>query len=206
MRKSRPAQGLIEQLAEQSNYMEVAYLLVHGELPTKAELKDFTAHVTLHTYLHENVKKLMEGFRHDAHPMGMLVGSVGYILSLGVTAWAFYSYGRAFDSFGSLVILVSLLVFIAAHAFGQGAVIWVFISEIFPNRVRARGQALGSFVHWVMAALISWTFPVIAAQSGGHVFAFYSLCCVGQLLWVLLVMPETKGISLEKIQQKLGIE
>jgi len=136
----------------------------------------------------------------------MLVGSIGYILSLGATAWAFYTYGTDFTQTGSLVVLISLLVFIASHAFGQGAVIWVFISEIFPNRVRARGQALGSFTHWFMAALISWTFPIIAENSGGHTFAFYAVCMIGQLLWVLLIMPETKGISLEHIQKKLGIE
>lgn len=130
----------------------------------------------------------------------MLVGSVGYIVSLTAAAYSFYS------GTGGKLLLASLIVFIASHAFGQGAVIWVFIGEVFPNRVRARGQALGSFVHWIMAALISWTFPMIAAQSGGHAFAFYALCCVGQLLWVILIMPETKGISLEKIQQKLGID
>ncbi|MCX7887793.1 MAG: sugar porter family MFS transporter [Verrucomicrobiae bacterium] len=130
----------------------------------------------------------------------MLVGSIGYILSLAATAYSFYTGS------GGRLLLASLIVFIASHAFGQGAVIWVFISEIFPNRVRARGQALGSFTHWLMAALISWTFPMIAARSGGHAFAFYALCMVGQLLWVLWVMPETKGISLEKIQRQLGIE
>ncbi len=103
-------------------------------------------------------------------------------------------------------MLISLLVFIASRAFGQGAVIWVFISEIFPNRVRARGQSLGCFTHWFMAAAVSWTFPVIAAQSGGSVFAFYALMMILQLLWVLLVMPETKGVSLEEIQRELGIE
>src|SRR5262249_49860647 len=136
----------------------------------------------------------------------MLAGSIGYILSLGATAWAFYHYGNQFTTVGSALVLASLLLFIASHAFGQGAVIWVFISEIFPNRVRARGQALGSFTHWVMAAAISWTFPMIAAKSGGHTFAFYALCMVGQLLWVASVMPETKGISLEQIQKRLGIE
>ncbi len=136
----------------------------------------------------------------------MLVGSLGYILSLGCTAWAFYTYGTQFTPFGSAVVLVGLLVFIASHAFGQGAVIWVFISEIFPNRVRARGQALGSFTHWIMAALISWTFPMIADWSGGHTFAFYTLMMVLQLVWVMLSMPETKGIPLEEIQKKLGIE
>ncbi len=136
----------------------------------------------------------------------MLVGSIGYILSLGTTAWAFYTFGTNFDATGGTIVLISLLVFIASHAFGQGAVIWVFISEIFPNRVRARGQALGSFTHWVMAAAISWTFPMIAGWSGGHTFAFYAAMMVLQLLWVLFVMPETKGVPLEQIQKKLGIE
>lgn len=136
----------------------------------------------------------------------MLVGSIGYILSLGTVAWAFYTYGTDFTALGGTVVLVSLLIFIGAHAFGQGAVIWVFISEVFPNRIRARGQALGSFTHWFMAAAIAWTFPLIAEQSGGHIFAFYGLCMIGQLIWVLTIMPETKGISLEEIQKKLGIE
>jgi sugar porter (SP) family MFS transporter len=135
----------------------------------------------------------------------MLVGSIGYILSLAATAWAFYRWGTEFTAEGSRVVLASLVVFIASHAFGQGAVIWVFISEVFPNRVRAQGQALGSFTHWVMAALISWTFPVIAEASGGHAFAFYAAMMVLQLLWVLKVMPETKGVPLEEIQKRLGI-
>jgi MFS family permease len=136
----------------------------------------------------------------------MLVGSIGYIISLGSTAWAFYKYGTDFNAAGSMVVLVSLLVFIASHAFGQGVVIWVFISEIFPNRVRARGQALGSFTHWFMAAAISWTFPLLAEVSGGHTFAFYAVMMVLQLLWVVFIMPETKGVPLEEIQKKLGIE
>lgn len=130
----------------------------------------------------------------------MMVGSIGYIVSLSAAAYSFYT-GR-----GGALLLASLVVFIASHAFGQGAVIWVFLSEIFPNRVRARGQALGSSTHWVMAAAISWTFPMIAAASGWMTFAFYALCCVGQLIWVLTTMPETKGFSLEQIQRKLAIE
>jgi MFS family permease len=130
----------------------------------------------------------------------MLVGSVGYILSLSAAACVFYT------NKGGVLLLVSFMVFIASHAFGQGAVIWVFISEIFPNRVRARGQALGTFTHWIMNAAISLTFPMFADQSGGHIFAFYALCMVGQLIWVLLVMPETKGVSLEQIQKRLDIE
>jgi len=152
----------------------------------------------------------------------MLVGSLGYILSLSAAAFAFFKIQGAdaalktgliaeaarngiVGTYGTM-LLVGLVVFIASHAFGQGAVIWVFIGEVFPNRVRARGQALGSFTHWVMAAAISWTFPMIAAASGWMTFAVYALCMVGQLIWVLMIMPETKGISLEKIQQKLGIE
>jgi sugar porter (SP) family MFS transporter len=136
----------------------------------------------------------------------MLAGSIGYIFSLSATAWAFYTYGTNFTTAGSIMVLISLLAFIASHAFGQGAVIWVFISEIFPNRVRARGQALGSLTHWAMATAITFAFPIMAKHSGGHVFSFYALAMVVQLLWVLLVMPETKGVPLEEIQKKLGIE
>jgi sugar porter (SP) family MFS transporter len=156
----------------------------------------------------------------------MLAGSIGYIVSLGAAAWAFYAYGAAFTEAvkaidaktdipasvaaavgtGGMVVMASLLVFVVAHAFGQGTVIWVFISEIFPNRVRARGQALGSFTHWILAAAISWTFPIIAAQSGGHAFAFYCVMMVLQLVWVVWLMPETQGAALEEIQKKLGIE
>ena len=136
----------------------------------------------------------------------MLVGSIGYIISLAAVAAAFYVYGTEFTSTGSLIVLLGLLVFIASHAFGQGAVIWVFISEIFPNRVRAKGQALGSFTHWFMAAVVSWTFPVIAGWSGGHAFAFFAAMMVLQLVFVIFMFPETKGISLENIQKTLGIE
>lgn len=135
----------------------------------------------------------------------MIIGSLGYIISLAVTAWAFYTYGTNFDKAGGTVVLISIMVFIASHSFGQGTVIWVFISEVFPNRVRARGQALGSFTHWTMAAIVSWTFPVIADISGGHTFTFFALCMVAQLLWVIFIMPETKGMTLEEIQKKLII-
>jgi sugar porter (SP) family MFS transporter len=127
----------------------------------------------------------------------MLLGSAGYLLSLGTIAFAFYS------GTGGALLLVGLVVFIASHGFGQGAVIWVFLSEIFPNKVRAKGTALGSSVHWIMAAVISWTFPLIAAHSGGHTFSFYALCMAGQLVWVLAVMPETKGVPLEAMEREL---
>ncbi len=147
----------------------------------------------------------------------MIVGSLGYILSLGVTAFTFYTQSslvegsegvisRQITESGGWIVFLSLLVFIASHAFGQGAVIWVFLAEIFPNRLRARGQALGCFTHWIFAAAISQTFPLIAEKSGGHIFSFYAICMVAQLLWVIFWMPETKGIPLEKIQEQLGIE
>jgi SP family xylose:H+ symportor-like MFS transporter len=134
----------------------------------------------------------------------MLAGSVGYVLSLGTTAWAFYHYSSSFTSTGSRIVLASLLLFIASHAFGQGAVIWVFISEIFPNSVRAKGQAFGSFTHWFMAAAVSWTFPIIAQASGGTAFAFFAVMMFLQLLWVVKVMPETRGGTLEQIEQRLA--
>ena len=135
----------------------------------------------------------------------MLIGSIGYLLSLTITAAAFFSFGSAseFTPTGSAVVLGGLLLFIASHAFGQGAVIWVFIGEIFPNTVRAYGQAWGSFVHWSMAALISWTFPMIAGVSGGYAFAFYAVMMVGQLIWVIRIMPETRGVPLEEMERLL---
>src|SRR5216117_4552980 len=103
--------------------------------------------------------------------------------------------------------LVWLLIgYIAFFAFSQGSVIWVFLSEIFPNRVRARGQALGSFTHWTWCAIVSWSFPIIAERSGGHAFSFFALMMVFQLVMVSNFLPETKGVSLEQIQRKLGIE
>lgn len=136
----------------------------------------------------------------------MYFGSIGYIISLTTVTVVFYQYGTEFTSTGSQLVLAGLLLFIASHAFGQGAVIWVFISEIFPNRVRARGQALGSFTHWVFAAAISWIFPEIADISGGFAFAVFAFMMVLQLLFVIFMMPETKGVPLEEIQKKLGIE
>ncbi len=105
------------------------------------------------------------------------------------------------------IVLVGLFFFVIAHAFGQGTVIWVYISEVFPNRVRARGQALGSFTHWFMAALIAQTFPMLVDQVGGAFpFGFYTICMIVQLIWVAFIMIETKGVPLEQIQKKLGIQ
>ncbi len=140
----------------------------------------------------------------------ILVGSVGYMFSLGALSWAFMSQSTRvedaieFTSLGSSVVLAGLLLFIASHAVGQGAVIWVFISEIFPNRVRGRGQSLGCFTHWVMAALISQTFPMFSDWAGGGgVFAFYGVCMALQFIWAIRWMPETKDVPLEDIERLL---
>ena len=107
----------------------------------------------------------------------------------------------------SMIVLICLIAFIAAHAVGQGAVIWVFISEIFPNDHRAAGQALGSSTHWVFAAGMATLFPIITADVKiGYVFAFFCAMMVLQLVWVKLMVPETKGFTLEEMQHKLGIE
>jgi sugar porter (SP) family MFS transporter len=127
----------------------------------------------------------------------MLIGSAGLILTLSLVAKAFY-----FQEFDSFSVPIYLFVYIAFFAFSQGAVLWVFISEIFPNQVRASGQALGSFTHWVMAALIAFTFPFIAQTlGGGNTFLVFSFMMVLQLLFVWRLMPETKGSSLETIGQ-----
>lgn len=106
----------------------------------------------------------------------------------------------------TLVVLFSIMAFIAAHAIGQGAVIWVFISEIFPNRNRAAGQALGSFTHWLFAASITLVFPIaIGTFDAGVLFAFFCAMMCLQLVWVKFMVPETKGVPLEEIQEKLGM-
>lgn len=130
----------------------------------------------------------------------LFIGSFGYILSLGLTSLAFFTRHYA-------VVPACVFAFIAAHAVGQGAVIWVFISEIFPNRHRAEGQALGSFTHWIFAALLTTFFPkMVTAFPAGYVFLFFCGMMVLQLVWVKFMVPETKGVPLEQIQRHLGIE
>ncbi|MEI8044582.1 MAG: sugar porter family MFS transporter [Verrucomicrobiota bacterium] len=130
----------------------------------------------------------------------LYIGSFGYIASLGLTAWAFFTQHYA-------IVPACIFAFIAAHAVGQGAVIWVLISEIFPNRHRAEGQALGSFTHWIFAALLTTLFPkMVTAFAPGYVFLFFCGMMVLQLVWVKFMVPETKGVPLEQMQKKLGIE
>jgi MFS family permease len=129
----------------------------------------------------------------------LLTGAVGTALCLAGVAAIFLSHRNE-------QLLVWLLIgYIAFFAFSQGAVIWVYIGEVFPNRVRAKGQSLGSFSHWLMNGIISLVFPVMAAKSGGYPFVFFAAMMLLQFVVVLLFYPETKGHSLEELQKKLGI-
>ena len=129
----------------------------------------------------------------------LLVGSIGTSLSLAGVAVIFFKHRHE-------ELLVWLLVsFIAFFAFSQGAVIWVYIGEVFPNRVRAKGQSLGSFSHWFANAIVSWRYPLMAASSGGWPFAFFSIMMALQFFVVLVVYPETRGVTLEEMQRRLKI-
>ena len=129
----------------------------------------------------------------------LYIGSFGYIASLGMCSWAFFT-----EHF--TIVPACIFAFIAAHAIGQGAVIWVLISEIFPDKFRAKGQSLGSFTHWIFAALLTTFFPkMVTVFPPGCVFLFFCFMMVLQLIWVKLMVPETKGRSLEEIQHDLGI-
>ena len=132
----------------------------------------------------------------------MLIGSLGYIFSLVMISIVFYQ-----QNFDGIQVPIYLFLFIASHAIGQGAVIWVYISEIFPNHIRASGQSLGTTTHWIFAALITLMMPYLLSKfNGGPIFAFFAGMMVLQLLFVLFLMPETKGISLEDLQKKLARE
>jgi SP family arabinose:H+ symporter-like MFS transporter len=129
----------------------------------------------------------------------LLIGAVGTAACLAGVAGIFFT-GKHGD------MLVWLLIgYIAFFAFSQGAVIWVYIGEVFPNRVRGKGQSLGSFSHWLMNGILSLGFPVVAAKSGGYPFVFFAAMMIVQFVVVLFFYPETKGLSLEALQKKLGI-
>jgi len=130
----------------------------------------------------------------------LLIGAFGYIASLALTGWAFFTQHYA-------IVPGCIFAFIAAHAVGQGAVIWVFISEIFPNRHRAEGQTLGSSTHWAFAALLTTFFPkMVSMFPPGYVFLFFCGMMVLELIWIKTMVPETKGVPLELMQEKLGAE
>ena len=129
----------------------------------------------------------------------LFIGSIGYIVSLSAVAWAFASGA------GGMMVVFFIFLFIAAHAVGQGAVIWVFIAEIFPNSVRTKGQSLGSGTHWVLAAIITLVMPsVLSSFQPAAIFGFFAFMMLLQLAFLLTLMPETKGRSLEAIGQSLS--
>ena len=131
----------------------------------------------------------------------MYIGSLGYILSLSLVAAAF------FLNWGGLSVPIFLFLFIASHAVGQGAVIWVFISEVFPNNLRASGQSFGSSTHWILAAIIPSLIPTLFTSVGpGYVFAFFAFMMVLQLMFVIFLMPETKGKTLEELGKEFSIK
>jgi len=131
----------------------------------------------------------------------MLIGTIGLIASLSLVSYAFFSGHTE-----GLAVTLYLMFFIAFFAFSQGAVIWVFISEIFPNEVRAKGQTLGSLTHWVMAAIITFSFPALTEfLGGGYTFLIFAGCMVLQLLYVVKMMPETKGTALEDMDQTINL-
>jgi sugar porter (SP) family MFS transporter len=128
----------------------------------------------------------------------MYIGSVGYIISLSLVSIAFFLHWQG------TAVPIFLFLFVASHAIGQGAVIWVFISEIFPNHLRASGQSFGSTTHWVLAAIIPSLIPFLFSTIGpGVVFLFFAIMMVFQLVFVAFMMPETKGVSLEELSKKL---
>ena len=129
----------------------------------------------------------------------MYIGSFGYIISLSLVAAAFFYHWQG------IAVPAFLFLFIASHAIGQGAVIWVFISEIFPNHLRASGQSFGSSTHWIFAAIIPSLVPVLFTTIGaGTVFLFFAAMMVLQLFFVHFMMPETKGVSLEELSDNLS--
>jgi len=128
----------------------------------------------------------------------LFVGSFGYIASLSLVAYAFSTAHYS-------IVPICIFAFIAAHAIGQGVTIWVYIAEIFPNRYRAQGQALGSFTHWIFAAILTTFFPkAVAAFPPAYVFSFFAGMMVLQLFWVKTQVVETKGVPLEQIAERLG--
>ena len=129
----------------------------------------------------------------------LYIGSFGYIVSLSLVTFGFFKEHYS-------IIPTCIFAFIAAHAIGQGAVIWVFISEIFPNRHRAEGQSLGSFTHWAFAALLTTIFPkMVSTLPPGYVFSFFTGMMCLQLLWVKMMVPETKNVPLEELQRELAV-
>ena len=126
--------------------------------------------------------------------------------SLMIVMHAIVAWKLSLPQPNAVIAVSGILGFIAFFAISSGAVIWVYISEVFPNVVRAKGQALGCFTHWFMCTVISWAFPVVAEKAGTWAFGFFAFMMLVQLLWAIFFMPETKGGTIEDIEKRLGIK
>jgi len=129
----------------------------------------------------------------------LLAGSVTFIISHSLAAWVFHTHAQGW------IVIVAMMGIVGSHAYSQGAVVWVVINELLPNAVRASGSAAACFLIWLLCIGVSWTFPVVASNSGGPAFAFFALVMLVQFVLVLKYLPETKGVSLEQLQQRLGV-
>lgn len=128
----------------------------------------------------------------------LLVGSVTFVMSHALAAWVFATHAQGW------IVMAAMMGVVGSHAYSQGAVVWVVINELLPNAVRASGSAVACFLMWVLCAIIGWVFPVIAKASGSMAFGFFALMMVLQFVLVAKFLPETKGVSLEELQKRLG--
>ena len=129
----------------------------------------------------------------------LLIGSVTFVMSHVLAAWVFATHAQGW------IVMAAMIGIVGSHAYSQGAVVWVVINELLPNAVRASGSAVACFVIWVLCAGVSWSFPVVAAKSGAYAFGFFAAMMVLQFVVVSKFLPETKGISLEELQKRLGV-
>jgi MFS family permease len=129
----------------------------------------------------------------------LLIGSVTFVMSHALAAWVFATHAQGW------IVIAAMMGIVGSHAYSQGAVVWVVINELLPNAVRASGSAVTCFLIWVLCAGVSWSFPVVAAASGAYAFGFFAVMMVLQFFMVLAFLPETKGVSLEELQKRLGV-
>jgi MFS family permease len=130
----------------------------------------------------------------------LLVGSVTFVISHALAAWVFATHAQGW------IVIAAMMGVVGSHAYSQGAVVWVIINELLPNAIRASGSALACFFMWVLCAAVGWGFPVIARTSGAMAFGFFALMMVAQFVLVAKFLPETKGVSLEALQKRLGVQ
>jgi len=130
----------------------------------------------------------------------LLVGSVTFVISHTLAAWVFHTHAQGW------IVIVAMMGIVGSHAYSQGAVVWVVINELLPNAIRASGSAAACFLIWLLCIGVSWTFPVVADNSGAPAFAFFAVMMVVQFVLVLKYLPETKGVSFEQLQKQLGVQ